>query len=520
MILIKTVTLALSAIFFAATLALRLSGQKKVHLYLGLSALNLFSFCYLFFDVFAWIIPEIWIEKSRLAIPTLWWFSLAFVVNALINRFFYQRHLTLDGQPTVPLLLQHLVTIFVYLITLMIVMRSIFGESIITIVTASGAVALVFGYSSRTVLDEIFSGLAIYANKPFKKDDLIQLNDEWGYVKDINWRSMTYLDMDQNEVVVPNTTVATSKIRNLDRPGVMTRRTLFFRAEYNIPPKIVVGECEAAMKDCPHIAPHPWNFVSFFSFDEKGMNYKLHFHVTHYDHWYVASDELVNAIWYRFARKGIRFAHQRHLNFTTSEDEKQGLPNSAYDDANWRDLIERFKQVPMFEGMIKEDMEELAESAKWHIFGPPERIVQAGSLSTSMFIIVSGLVDVYEVDVAGTETWMMSAGDSECIGIMSLLTGAPQRTTCRAKTETVLWEITSESLHTLFERKPPIMENIARNVAKWQTEENEALNTIEMNRQQENAVIKKRAHSLSELITHFFDRRDDDDDRNKKYVNY
>jgi hypothetical protein len=70
--------------------------------------------------------------------------------------------------------------------------------------------------------------------------------------------------MDQNDVTVPNKIVAASKIRNLTPPSVFVRRTFLFRAEYNIPPKVVIEQCEIAMKECPHIASHPWNFVSFF----------------------------------------------------------------------------------------------------------------------------------------------------------------------------------------------------------------------------------------------------------------
>ena len=152
-----------------------------------------------------------------------------------------------------------------------------------------------------------------------------------GNQEDISWRSITYMDMDNNYVVVPNTLVASSKIRNLEQPSKITRRTMYFRVEYNIPPKVVIEECDKAMNDCPHIITHPWNFTSFYDSDEHGMRYKLHFYVGHYDDWYTGSDELMNAMWYRFARKGIRFAHQRHLNYKGAEDEKRGIKCSAYD---------------------------------------------------------------------------------------------------------------------------------------------------------------------------------------------
>jgi len=516
----QTILLGLSGVCFALLFIAKLIGRKDIDIALGIAAIIFFGFVFYlvpnkiltFFDVS-------FTTKSGLGI--IWWTCAAFLVNALVKRFVYRRHLTVDGESTLPKILQYLVTTLIYLIAAMIVMRFVLHHSITAVATASGAIALILGYSSRTVFEEIFSGLALSANKPFVKGDLIQLNDEWAYVKDISWRSITYEDMDNNYVVVPNTLVAASKIRNLDKPTKGTRRTMFFRAEYNAPPELVIAECNKAMNECPHIKPHPWNFTAFYEFDEHGMKYKLHFHVHHYDDWYVASDELINAMWYRFARKGIRFAHQRHLNYTTSEDEMRGIKGSAYNESSWRDLIAQFNQVPMFEGMTKEDMKELAKSATMRVLGPPEKIIEAGSTNTSMYLIAYGTAEVYEVDEHGRETYMDSVGATETIGLMSLLIGAAQRTTIRAKEELGVWEISSDSLHELFEKKPEIMANIAKNVARWQLEEDEAINAIATNRSETAQNLKKRTNSLSNRIVKFFDgRNDDDDDTNIEYKNY
>ncbi|MFT5930384.1 MAG: hypothetical protein ACI9GE_000571 [Oceanospirillaceae bacterium] len=50
------------------------------------------------------------------------------------------------------------------------------------------------------------------------------------------------------------------------------------------------------------------------------------------------------------------------------------MPNSAFDEATEINLLERLQQIPLFEGMIKEDMIEIAKSATLHIVAPPERI--------------------------------------------------------------------------------------------------------------------------------------------------
>jgi CRP-like cAMP-binding protein len=87
---------------------------------------------------------------------------------------------------------------------------------------------------------------------------------------------------------------------------------------------------------------------------------------------------------------------------------------------------------------------------------------------------------------------------------MSLLTGAPQRTTIRAKTETVICEITSDALHKLFERKPSIMKKIAKNITEWQREEDDAITAIAQSRRREAAQIMEHTNSLSDHIIKFF----------------
>jgi len=511
------------ALAFLSLLVYRIMSGRKYSVLLGLVSIVFFGALYNVFEQvnIQPVADSKWFSNDYLqqAAGVLFCLSIAYFINGLIKKYVYPRRLTLEGDSKVPLLIQYLVTLLIYLVALIFIVGVVFGQSVTGLVTASGAVVLVLGYSARSMVDEVVAGISININAPFEKGDLIQINEEWGYVKDVDWRSITYVDMNSNYVVVPNSKVAASTIRNLDRPTQMTRRTTCIRVEYNVPPQVVVDECNAAMSECPKIEPHPWNFCSFYECDEKGIRYKLHFHVKHYDDWYVASDQLLNAIWYRFARKGIRFAHQRKLNYTSSENERRVLANSAYDDSTWNMLVERFQQVPMFEGMTPEDMHELARSAKLHIVGPPEWIIKAGSEHHSMFLIASGAADVYEVDRRGNETLMATMGESETLGLMSLLLGIPQKTTVRAKEECAVWEISSESLHALFDRKPEVMESIASNVARWQDEEAAALQAIQRSRAQERKAIQQRANRLNRGITRFFQRQIKEEN-NEEYMDY
>ena len=104
---------------------------------------------------------------------------------------------------------------------------------------------------------------------------------------------------------------------------------------------------------------------------------------------------------------------------------------------------------------------------------------------------------------------------------MSLLTGTPQRTTIRANEESAVWEISSESLHAIFERKPAVMDAIAGNVARWQAEEDQAIQAIEMSKHQEKQYIRQRKNRLSDRISSFFQREVEvEEESNEEFTNY
>lgn len=505
----QTLLLSFLAIVFIVFFILRMRRRSGVRIPLGISASSLFASCYLLYEhiqpLFSHF-PNLNDGQIKQAIAALFWLSTAYTCNVFIKRFVYRRRLTAEGDLKVPLIIQYLVTVLIYLVAVMIVVRLVYSQPVFAIAATSGALAIVLGYSARSVLDEIFAGIALNFSSPFEKGDLVEVNGEWALIKDIGWRSITYLDMDSNDVVLPNSVVAGSKIRNLDRPGGLTRRLYYFLVEYNVPPKAVIDIAYAAMKECPHILDHEWNDVCVYSFENTGIKYRVGFHITHYNDWWLSSNEYFNALWYSFKRAGIRFGQQRQLNYQEHENADRSLPTSALDDTKWQALLERFDQTPIFDSITEEDMGELARNAKLHVVGPPERIIRAGSKRTSMYLIASGEADVFEVDEQGKETWMAEVGEGETVGLMSLLTGIPQRTTIRAKTETAVWEIGSESLHALFDRKPEVMDDLAEAVAKWQVEENDALTAIRQSRQQEGPMLDNHASSLATRISRFFDR--------------
>lgn len=90
---------------------------------------------------------------------------------------------------------------------------------LIGFVTTTGAVVIVLGIALQSILKDPFAGLLLTFEKPFEIGQWIVLENQiTGLVLELNWRTTRLRTKNGNEVVVPNGTIATSKLINLNRP--------------------------------------------------------------------------------------------------------------------------------------------------------------------------------------------------------------------------------------------------------------------------------------------------------------
>src|SRR6185312_15928860 len=91
----------------------------------------------------------------------------------------------------------------------------ILGERFIA-TTAVGAVVL--GFALQDTLGNLFAGLAIQVEKPFRVGDWVTLSSQDGMVSEITWRATKMRTKSGNFVVVPNSVLAKDTITNYSEP--------------------------------------------------------------------------------------------------------------------------------------------------------------------------------------------------------------------------------------------------------------------------------------------------------------
>jgi len=87
------------------------------------------------------------------------------------------------------------------------------------LLASAGIAGLAIAFAAQDTISHLFGGLSIYFDKPFRVGDRIQLDSgDIGDVLEIGLRSTKIKTFDETVVVIPNNTVASSRIINYNKP--------------------------------------------------------------------------------------------------------------------------------------------------------------------------------------------------------------------------------------------------------------------------------------------------------------
>src|SRR3970282_1813273 len=89
--------------------------------------------------------------------------------------------------------------------------------------TTSAVGAVVVGFALQDTLGNLFSGLAIQIEKPFRVGHWIAIGEREGQVQEITWRATKLRTKAGQFLVVPNGIISKEAILNYSEPTVPTR---------------------------------------------------------------------------------------------------------------------------------------------------------------------------------------------------------------------------------------------------------------------------------------------------------
>jgi len=149
--------------------------------------------------------------------------------------------------------------------------------NVTTWLASAGVAGLAVGFASKDTLANLFAGVFILADAPFKIGDYIVIDDiTRGEVTDIGLRSSRLLTRDDVEVTVPNAIIGNAKIINeTGGPSDKMRVRVPVSVAYGSDVDRVRALLLPCVEGVPHVVPDPEPRVRFRLLGNSGLQFEL-----------------------------------------------------------------------------------------------------------------------------------------------------------------------------------------------------------------------------------------------------
>jgi potassium-dependent mechanosensitive channel len=404
-----------------------------------------------------WLVNKVTVNFLNLIILSfdlVWWALPAFLLNLAIERFVWLSMEARTGQ-VIPNIIRNFVASIIYIVATFGAIAFVFNQQITGLLATSGMIAMIIGLAIQVNISNIFSGIAINLEQPFRIGDWIKIGEfNEGKVSNITWRSTTIQDRNNVTICIPNSTAAESSIQNFSYPE--TNIELWF--EVFIDPRHRSSRIAKLLLDAvlstPGVLADPAPYSKYKGMSDWAAVYLVGYVINDYG----KKSIIKNSIWARIevhlGRAGIRPALQRQeVHLIKGEDFNVEKEVSA---------LALINEIEIFNPFSEASRKILSENMKRIFFPIGKHVVTQGDSGDSMFCIVEGTVGVV-INIGPEKTLEVARlGAGAFFGEMALLTGEPRTASIVAVTNIFVYEITKEDLGPLIGNEPEVSMRISK----------------------------------------------------------
>ncbi len=313
------------------------------------------------------------------------------------------------------------------------------------IMTTSAILSVVVGLALQESLSNVFAGIMLTIDRPYKAGDWIEIDGKEGKVLDSNWRSTRVLTRDDDIIYVPNSTMAKGNIVNLTDPTPEHLCRKKIGIEYGAPPNKVRNVLINVMSHVDGVLKTPPPDVHIVEYADHAVQYDLRFWIVEYDRRVKIESEIMRSVWYHLKREGIAIPFPiRELHIRREKPAQRP-----------EEVIGLLRKVDFLQALKEEEVSMLAEDLSHHLFGRGEAVCKQGDPGSTFYIIKSGVIAV-KVKKDDTEVEVARLQPGSYFGEMSLLAGDPRSATCVALEDSELLCLDRETFGVLLQENPPV----------------------------------------------------------------
>ncbi len=353
-----------------------------------------------------------------------------------------------------------------------------FSVDITSILAGSAVISIVLGLALQETLGNFFSGMVLQASVPFVSGDWILIGEGAtaveGRVVEMTWRAVTIITSNNNNILIPNSLVARTKITNYHTPTPATGCSISLALDHGVAPHEAQRVLILAAADAQGVVGNPAPSVSIASYDRSTITYSLGFWIEKPDqHGGIEAAVRWNA-WYRLRQAGIELPSDANLLRMT--DPGKGRQAAAPNGLAGR--LAAIAKSPLFSALSPELQQQLAAQIQDFDLAPGQFFYRQDDPGNSMYLVLSGTVHAVMRGEDGRDVDLSDIAEGGVFGDVSAVTGQPRTATVRAQTRVRAAEITHQHLQELLAKDPSLAKHMSEVVAKSQARREEILRQL------------------------------------------
>ena len=327
------------------------------------------------------------------------------------------------------------------------------------LLTTSAVGAVVVGFALQDTLGNLFAGLAIQIEKPFRVGQWVAIGDRDGQVQEITWRATKLRTKAGQFLIVPNSVIAKELVLNYSEPTIPTRIDVEIGASYLAPPNDVKRAIHEALADAPLVMKAPEPQVLVDGFGSSSVDYLAQFWIEDFAVDRAARDQVRTNLWYTFRRHNIEIPWPIQVEYSRTEEPARTAAHIAA-------AAQHLAKVALFKTVSPGSLADLSKASDEHLFADGQAIVRQNAEGDSMFVILSGEAAVV-LEPLGQQVAVIPAGGF--FGEMSMLTGERRTATVRAIGDVTVLEIDAGDFRELAVANPGLLDHVSTVVAARRT---------------------------------------------------
>jgi len=400
-------------------------------------------------------------EIIRLSAQSAIWLAGALLIIRLMHILVWEGVVRRRIGSPAPRLFTDLIDGLILVSALVIIIAFVLDKPVTGLIATSSVAVAVIGFALKSMISDLFSGIAITLERPFHMGDWIEISGGVvGKVLNLSWRATGMLLESGVYVVVPNSRLSEMVLRVYDRPDAAWRDEIEITFGYDVTAHQVERILLSAAADVPDVAAQPRGpDVRITEFGEHGVKWRLRYWLPDFP-----------------SRSRVRYAVQRNVlrnlhysGVTTAAPRLQALVTQAETTSTIGPDVEAFLgRVSLFKMLEMSELAELTRSSDYRLVRAGAAVVRAGEQGDSLFVIKEGLFDVLIPNGEGGEKVVARLQSGAFFGEMSLLTGAPRGASVLAAVDSIVIEITKDGLQPILAKRESLLEAISEALAERQ----------------------------------------------------